>query len=136
MIFDQAVSLADLPAEVRPRRFSHELGRGSDRRANYVAVTFAGWGRALPVIRDRLEADTIELGGDFTTKPPTKLRPNPGLVLSVPTEPVDNQRDFDSQIEALEDGMAVASELRRWLIENQAILFDWKRLAELQQKPE
>lgn len=135
MIFDQAATLGDLPHEIRPRRFAHELGRGSERRANYVAVTFAGWGAALPRIRTRLEADAVELGADFSAKSPTKVRPNPGLILSVPTEPVDNQADFDSQTEALEDGMAVATELRRWLIQNQETLFEWKRLVETHKVP-
>ena len=134
MIFDPAATFTDLPKEIRPRRFAHELGRGSDRRANYVAVTFAGWGAALPVIRNRLEVDTVELGADFSAKSPTKVRPNPGLVLSIPTEPVDNQGDFDRQVDALEDGMAVASELRRWLLKNHESIFEWKRIVEEQKQ--
>ncbi|BBU56433.1 hypothetical protein KU6B_26980 [Mameliella alba] len=134
MIFDPNATLADLPKEIRPRRFAHELGRGSDRRANYVAVTFAGWGAALPGIRTRLEADTVELGADFSAKSPTMVRPNPGLVLSIPTGPVDNQGNFDTQIDALEDGMAVASELRRWLLGNSETLFEWKRLVETEEQ--
>jgi len=130
MIFNQALSLSALPVEIRPSRFAHELGRGSDRRANYVAVTFAGWGSALPGVVDRLDADAIELGATFSSKTPNKNRPNPGLVMAIPTEPVDNQGDFDTQTEALEDGMAVALELRRWLHDNQEILLDWKRLIE------
>lgn len=135
MIFDQAATLADLPSEIRPRRFAHELGRGSEKRANYVAVTFAGWGAALPHIKSSLEADSIELGADFEAKPPTKTRPNPGLVMSVATEPVDNQDDFDGQVDALEDGIAVASELRRWLLQNRATLHEWKRLVENHKVP-
>lgn len=131
MIFDQSRTLSELPETIRPRRFAHELGRGSNRRANYVAVTFPGWGVALPDMQSRLEADMVDLGADLSAKKPTKTRPNPGLVLSVPTEPVDNQADFDEQIEAIEDGIAVASELRRWLLQNQDILFKWKRLVDV-----
>lgn len=53
-------------------------------------------------------------------------------MLSIPTDPVGNRGDFDFQVEALEDGMAVASELRRWLLENIEALFEWKRLVETQ----
>lgn len=134
MIFDQNASLAELPAEIRPRRFAHELGRGSERRANYVAVTFAGWGRVLPAIRERLEADTEALGAAFSAKPPTKVRPNPGLVMSVPCDPVDNQGSFQEQQDALVTGMHLARELRRWLISNQTILADWKDLTNKQEE--
>lgn len=130
MIFDQAASLANVAEGIRPRRFAHELGRGSERRANYVAVTFSGWGVALDAIIGRLEADAIELGASFSAKTPTKIRPNPGLLMAVETEPVDNQGDFDAQRDALEDGMAVATELRRWLHANQDILENWQTLVE------
>ncbi|MDW3118596.1 MAG: PD-(D/E)XK nuclease family protein [Roseovarius pacificus] len=130
MIFDQEKTLRLVSKDVRPSRFAHELGRGKARRANYVAVTFPGWGAALPIIREQLEADILELGADLTAKKPTKTRPNPSLVLSIPTEPVDNQGDFTEQREALEDGIVVAEKLRRWLISNQDCLARWGRLVE------
>ena len=130
MIFDQAMTLVDLPSEIRPRRFAHELGRGSSHRANYVAVTFAGWGAALPAIVDQLAKDVADLGAGFTAKPPTKVRPNPGLVMMLPTDPVDNQRDFDAQIEALEAGILAVAQMRKWLLSRKDVLFEWRRLVE------
>lgn len=126
MIFDQNKSLATVPKDVRPSRFAHELGRGSERRANYVAVTFAGWGAALPKVRAKLEADTASIGASFSAKTPTKTRPNPGLVMSLPTEPVDNQGDFGAQAEILVEGIHEAQCLRSWLIENVEVLRSWK----------
>lgn len=128
MIFDQVKSLAGMPEALRPRRFAHELGRGSDRRANYVAVTFGGWGAALPSIKERVEADTRDIGAFFETKRPNKARPNPGLVMALPTEPVDNQGDFDAQRTALQHGIAAALRLRLWLLSNQSVIAGWKAL--------
>ena len=130
MIFDQNATLRDLPEALRPRRFAHELGRGSDRRANYVAVTFAGWGAALSSTKERLVADSIELGATFSAKRPTKVRPNPGLVMALATEPVDNQGDFDAQRDKLKDGITTAALLRRWLLSNKNVLASWQRLVE------
>lgn len=130
MIFDQDASLAGLPHQIRPRRFSHEFGRGSERRANYVAVTFGGWGAALPAIGERLEADAAALGATFSAKPPTKARPNPGLVMSVRTKPVDNQSSFEAQRQSLTAGIERASEMRHWLLSNRAILWGWKQLVD------
>lgn len=130
MIFEPNASLADLPPEIRPRRFAHELGRGSSHRANYVAVTFAGWGAALPDIAERLEADTVALGASFAAPAPTKVRPNPGLRMSIPTDPVDNQGDFDAQRDLLIAGIRRAGELRAWLLANQNVLKAWKRLVD------
>lgn len=130
MIFDQAGSLRGLPPDIRPRRFAHELGRGSDRRANYVAVTFAGWGAALPSIQDTLTADAASIGASFASATPTKTRPNPGLVMSVPSSPVDNQHDFDAQAHMLEEGINTARMLRGWLLENSETLRRWKRLVD------
>jgi hypothetical protein len=130
MIFDQAKSLAGLPEELRPRRFAHELGRGSSRRANYVAVTFAGWGAALPTVIGLLQADTKEIGAFFEAKYPNKARPNPGLVMALATEPVDNQGTFSSQYDALERGIATAQSLRLWLLQNQKVIAGWKETIE------
>jgi hypothetical protein len=128
MIFDQDASLEGLPDQIRPSRFAHELGRGSERRANYVAVTFAGWGSALPAIRERLERDAAKLGASFNAKPPTKKRPKPGLVMAVATAPIDNKGDFDKQSALITAGIEKARNLRRWLLTNQEILRNWRSL--------
>lgn len=128
MIFDQNATLKTLPRDIRPRRFAHELGRGSERRANYVAVTFGGWGAAFPAIRAQLEADVQAIGAEFDAQKPTKVRPNPGLKMSIATSPVDNQGSFDAQRPAIEAGIVTAEVLRRWLIENQATLRHWQSL--------
>jgi len=130
MIFDQAASLGGLPIFIRPRRFAHELGRGSDRRANYVAVTFAGWGQASAAAIDQLDADASALGARFSAKSATKLRPNPGLVLAIPTEPVDNQADFWTQLDALSAGILAAAKLRDWMLSNQDALVRWHKLVQ------
>lgn len=130
MIFDQDASLVKLPTAIRPRRFAHELGRGLDWRANYVAVTFGGWGSALPSIKEHLENDAAELGARFLAKLPNKKRPNPGLVMALPTSPIDNQGDFAAQRDQIVEGMQQAAILRDWLIQNLNVLFQWKALVE------
>ena len=130
MIFDQAKSLAGIADSIRPRRFAHELGRGSERRANYVAATFAGWGAALEAIEDQLTADTSESDAFFFAAQPTKTRPNPGLVMAVPTRPVDNQGDFESQRGTIEEGIGKALTLRRWLLANQDKIAGWQALVD------
>ena len=128
MIFDHNISLGVLPKHLRPRRFAHELGRDLERRANYVAVTFAGWGTRLQELKPILESDAAELAARFAAKSPTKIRPNPGLVMFIETEPVDNQGDFEAQKDALIAGVQQAEKLRRWLIGNQEKLEQWQRL--------
>lgn len=128
MIFDAGASLAALAAELRPSRFAHELGRGRDHRANYVAVTFGGWGAALSAIKTILEADAAAIGATFSAKPPTKARPNPGLVMACATPPIDNQGDFAAQQDLIAAGMRRAGELRDWLLANVATLRRWKVL--------
>lgn len=126
MIFDQKRTFGDLPTRIRPSRFAHELGRGSDQRANYVAVTFAGWGAALPAIRDSLKADIADFDVTFSSKKPNKSRPNPGLVMALPTAPVDNQGSFSEQQDLLADGIERAVLLRDWLIDNRSVVEGWK----------
>lgn len=130
MIFDQVKSLTQMSDALRPRRFAHELGRGSDRRANYVAVTFAGWGAKLPAIEKRLEADSKEIGAFFEAHRPTKARPTPGLVMALHTEPVDNRNAFDLQRDAVARGIAKAMELRLWLLSNENLISGWKALVD------
>lgn len=132
MIFDAAASLSILPPEIRPRRFAHELGKGQDNRANYVAATFAGWGPALKNLRAMFENDAAEVGASFSTKPPSKRTPAPGLVMSLPTKPANNQSDFAAQADVLRAGIFQANKLRRWLIDNQAILQKWKKAVDVE----
>lgn len=133
MIFDHGASLADLPADVRPTRFSHELGRGQERRANYVAVTFGGWGPAVGVLKQVIERDLAPMGAVVSAKPPTKVRPNPGLTVACATPPVDNQKDFDSQAPLLTQGIERAASLRRWMTWNIPALRRWKAIADQHQ---
>ena len=130
MIFDARRSLAFLPDELRPSRFAHEFGRGQDTRANYVAVVFPGWGRALPMIRERLERDTAGLNVTFATKPATKARPRPGLVMAWPSPAVDNKGDFEAQRGLMEQGIMVALEVQAWLRTNQPVLHQWKSMVD------
>ena len=130
MIFDQRASLAELPPEVLPTRFAHELGRGQDHRANYVAVTFGGWGTALPVLKEAIERELAILSPIVSAKPPTKVRPNPGLTVACATPPVDNQQDFDAQRDRLIAGVKRAEVLRNWMRSNIPVLRAWKALAD------
>lgn len=130
IIFDHSRSLAELDPTVRPTRFAHELGRGQTHRANYVAVTFGGWGVALKNVQDDFEADAAEIGATFSAKPPTKVRPRPGLVMACATEPVDNQSSFEDQHDQVVAGMKRALQLREWLVENETLLFEWRKKVE------
>lgn len=127
MIYDARKSFSTLPKDVCPTRFAHELGRGQSHRANYVAVTFGGWGVALKELKEMLTTDTEQISAQFAAKPPTKNRPNPGLVMSVTTDAIDNQADFDEQGSLIESGIREAAKLRKWLLDNQAILYKWQR---------
>lgn len=131
MIYDANRSLEFLPADIRPSRFAHELGKGTDTRANYVAVVFPGWGQALPGLREEFERDTAAVGATFSAKAPTKVRPRPGLVMSWQTEPVNNQASFDEQRDVIARGIETARALRSWLKENEPTLLRWKRLVEM-----
>ena len=128
MIFDHGASLSALPADVRPTRFAHELGRGQDHRANYVAVTFGGWGPALPLLKNVIERDLAALGVSVSAKAPTKVRPRPGLTVACATPPVDNQQDFAIERVKLMDGIERAVALREWLIANVSTLRAWRSL--------
>lgn len=130
MIFDHRRSLAELDPTVRPTRFAHELGRGQAHRANYVAATFGGWGAALKQVRDEFEADAAAIGATFSAKPPTKVRPRPGLVMACATEPVDNQDSFEAQRDQIVAGMERALQLREWLVANETLLGEWRKKVE------
>ncbi|MCK8458660.1 PD-(D/E)XK nuclease family protein [Sphingomonas faeni] len=127
MIFDHTRSFANLPREIRPTRFAHEFGRGQSHRANYVSAVFGGWGAALPAVNERFEQDARELGASFTAKPPTKVRPNPGLVMICSTPAINNQGDYGQQRQAIVAGIQRAEILRGWLLNNGPLLQSWKR---------
>ena len=95
-------------------------------------MTFGGWGATLPAIKSRLEADAAAMGATFSAKPPTKARPNSGLVMACATPAVDNQGDFSAQADLVVAGMKRAGELRAWLLANAAILGKWKALVDEQ----
>jgi hypothetical protein len=128
MIFDSGASLSSLPADLRPTRFAHELGRGQEHRANYVAVTFGGWGLGISALKNIIERELAALGATVSAKAPTKVRPNPGLTIACPTPPVDNQQDFAIQQAKLTEGIERAMDLRKWLTANVSTLRAWKLL--------
>jgi PD-(D/E)XK nuclease superfamily len=130
MIFNHKASFADFSKAIRPTRFSHELGRGKDHRANYVSVVFGGWGAALSEIRDKLVQDATSIGASFSAKAPNKSRPNPGLVMSCATTPVDNQGDFSEQKDNLTTGIQEAAKLREWLLENRDLIGNWRMMVD------
>lgn len=130
MIFDHAKSFSALPHAIRPKRFSHECGRGQTNRANYVAVAFACWGAALKQVRESFEADSSAIEATFTAASPSKLRPNPALIMSCKTTAINNQGDFEAQKPAIIDGIRAAAKLQNWLIDNQRLLWDWKEQVE------
>lgn len=125
MIYDHNASLGFLSQAIRPRRFAHEFGRNSETRANYVAVTFPGWGAAWPQIRGRLEAETQDTGFFFGASKPNPKRPRPGLLMALPTPPIDNQASFESQSEKLRQGIEAAMRLRNWLHANRSVIASW-----------
>lgn len=126
MIFDHVLSLPELPSDLLPRRFSHELGRGQDHRAHCVAVTFGGWGRSIKALKDTIEADMAPIGAFVSADAPTKARPNPGLVVACPTPPVFNQGIFSDQRALLIRGIEQTVVLRDWLQGNVSRLRAWK----------
>ncbi len=129
MIFDHNKSLDYVISHGIPiRRFAHEFGKNQGHRANYVSVAFAGWGKHWNEIKDHLVSDTLDYGFSFSSMPPTKNRPNPALIMSIETCPVDNQADFASQVPYLEMGIRSAIRLRNWLHNNVSNLQKWHGL--------
>ena len=129
LFFDHAAIFAELPIEVRPKRFTHEAGTNDVNKVNCVAVTFKDWGKALPTLKDQLKQDTKGLGGvDFRAKKARKDRPRPGLTMAIATDDVDHLGNFEEQKGNIIKCMRKAEELRSWLVSNQAILLRWKHL--------
>lgn len=136
MIYDAVATLASLPPKLRPTRFAHELGRGQEHRANYAAVTFGGWGAALARLKPVIDRDLAAMNPVVSAKPPTKVRPNPGLTIAVATPPVDNQQSFDAQRDRLGTGIERAAALREWMLANTSTLAEWKALADRNLAPD
>ena len=96
-------------------------------------MTFGGWGRALPILKEVIERDLVALNVTVSANPPTKARPNPGLTVACPTPPVDNQKDFAQQERLLIAGMQQAKTLRDWLSKNILAVRNWKMLVDYNQ---
>lgn len=131
MILDVNATLSELPKDIRPRRFAIELGKNDSRRANYVAITFGGWGKYKDLIEQdfhKLEKSNLLNFMDFSfaAKKPTKTRPKPGLVISSRTCPVDNQSNVKDQKDLVIDGFRKAEIMKEFLVENRQSLYRWR----------
>lgn len=115
---------------VAPRRFSHELGKGSDRRANYAAATFARWGAAYLERPKLIDEYLVQFGYWAESSKPSKRTPSPGLIIAVDTPPVFNEGDFDEQIDAVRMGVEKTVELLQWILTQQATLLNWRQIYE------
>ncbi len=124
MLFDARGTFQEVPDRFRPRRFAHELGRGQEHRANYVAVTFAKWGRFLRQFQSEFEKDLAGTPYELIAKV-TSSRPNPALVLFERTNPVDYDVSFEEQQGDIASGIQKAENLRHWILQNFSILNRW-----------
>lgn len=124
MLFDALSTFREVPDSVRPRRFAHEFGRGQEHRANYVAVTFAKWGRFLREFRDEFEKDLAGTPYELIARV-TSSRPNPGLVLFERTNPVNYDFAFEEQQDDIATSIQKAESLRKWVLQNFSILNRW-----------
>jgi hypothetical protein len=124
MLFDARKTFSEVPDSIRPRRFSHEFGRGLKHRANYVSVTFSKWGKFLRDYRNEFEKDLIGTPYRLIANV-TSSRPNPGLVLFEATRPVSYDVNFEDQQEDIASGILKAEGLRCWVVQNQSVLNKW-----------
>ena len=124
MLFDAQVTFREVPTHFRPRRFSHEFGRGQVHRANYVAVTFAKWGRSLKRFRGEFEKDLAGTPYELTAKV-TSSRPNPGLILFERVDAINYDASFEEQQNDIALGIQKAEKLRQWILQNFKILDGW-----------
>jgi hypothetical protein len=124
MLFDALATFREVPDRFRPRRFSHEFGRGQMHRANYVAITFAKWGRVFGQLRGDFERDLVGTPYELLARV-TSSRPNPGLVLFERTNPVNYDLSFEEQQDDIASGIQKAENLRKWVLENFNILSRW-----------
>ena len=124
MLFDAQATFREVRNRFRPRRFAHEFGRGQEHRANYVAVTFAKWGRFLRDFQNEFEKDLSGTPYELIAKV-TSARPNPGLVLFQRTSAVNYDASFEEQQDDIAAGIQKAENLRRWILRNFSILDGW-----------
>jgi hypothetical protein len=124
MLFDARNTFREVPDFIRPRRFSHEFGRGMKHRANYVSVTFSKWGKFLKEYRNEFERDLAGTPYKLIAKV-TSSRPNPGLVLFEATKPINCEASFEDQQDDVTSGMLRAESLRGWVTRNQKTLNKW-----------
>jgi hypothetical protein len=125
MLFDAQSTFREVPILVRPRRFSHEFGRGLEHRANYVSVVFSRWGKFLKQYKSVFEKDLIGTPYKLAAKVTTS-RPNPGLILFEATKPVSYDTSFEDQQKDIASGILKADSLRQWVVRNQNILNKWQ----------
>src|SRR5712664_1108519 len=124
MLFDALATFREVPDSLRPRRFAHEFGRGQEHRANYVAVTFAKWGRFLRQFQSEFERDLAETPYELFARV-TSSRPNPGLVLVERTKPVNYDVRFEEQQDDIATSIQKAENLRKWVLHNFGVLNRW-----------
>jgi hypothetical protein len=124
LLFDARNTFREVPDPIRPRRFSHEFGRGLEHRANYVAVVFSKWEKFLRDYRSEFEGDLAGTPYRLIAKV-TSSRPSPGLVLFEETEPISYDASFEDQREDIASGILKAENLRCWVVRNQNILNKW-----------
>jgi hypothetical protein len=124
MLFDALGTFREVPDSFRPRRFSHEFGRGQEHRANYVAVTFAKWGGFLRQFKSELEKDLASTPYELIGRV-TSSRPSPGLVLFERTNPVNYDVSFEEQQDDIAISIQKAENLRKWILDNFGILNRW-----------
>lgn len=134
MIFDQKEMFDGKNVSITPRRFVHELGKGThdEPRTHYAALTIAGWGNYLNELQDEFENDLQGSPYSLKAKKPTRNRQTQGLVLFAPTPPVFHLEGFNEQRDAIEQGILITDELRNWFLINQLIFQKWsKQIQEL-----
>ncbi len=131
MLFDARGIFREVPVRFRPRRFAHEFGRGQEHRANYVAVTFSKWGRFLKQFRSEFEADLAGTPYKLSARV-TSSRPNPGLVLSESSKPIDYDVSFEQQQDDIISGILKAENLRQWILQNLGLLSKWDTMVSRQ----
>jgi hypothetical protein len=121
MIFDCQPTFVALPAELRPTRFAHELGRGKSSRANYVNVQFRGWDSGLARLTDaslhRFSSAGIEAEVWIDRR-----SGKGGLRLAIATPPVDNQALFNVVEPSVIEGIQSAARLHAWVMDNRDLL--------------
>jgi hypothetical protein len=100
-------------------RLVHQL-----REAN-ANINFYTWGDAFEAIALDLRRDLQGTGFTLSATVNRRKGGRSGLMVCVPTPPVDNQRPFADQTGAILQGMGAADRLRGWFLANQSLLRSW-----------